>query len=121
VPPTNNLEGRVAQLATQAGLTLRRQVDLGGAMWDGRVDFVEDDVHLVVEVQSERYHSSLCDRLADELRHQTLRDDGFDVLELWDSDVWTRAAYAVSRLRAAVRAAKHRRLSPSERHTSVSF
>ena len=34
--------------------------------------------------------------------------DGFEVLELWDSDVWTRGAYAVSRLRQAVHLAKAR-------------
>jgi very-short-patch-repair endonuclease len=121
VPPTNNLEGKVAQLGRQAGIGLRRQVNLGGESWDGRVDFIEDVVRLVVEVQSERYHSALCDRRADEIRRAALEADGFGVLELWDSDVWTRSAFAVSRLREAVRDAKHRPFSPSERHTCVSF
>jgi very-short-patch-repair endonuclease len=121
VPPTNNLEGRMAQLATQAGINLRRQVELGGETWDGRVDFVEDDVRLVVEVQSERYHSALCDRMADEMRRQKLEDDGFYLLELWDNDIWTRSVYAISRLRQAAREAKMGRLLPSKRHTSVSF
>jgi very-short-patch-repair endonuclease len=121
VPPTTNLEGRVAQLAERAGITLRRQVNLGGEMWDGRVDFIEEAVSLIVEVQSERYHAALCDRVADEIRHRKLQDDGFSLLELWDNDVWTRSAFTVARLREAVRAAKARRFSPSKRHTSVSF
>ena len=111
----------MAQLADQAGIKLRRQIDLGGETWDGRVDFVEEDVRLVVEVQSERYHSALCDQRADEIRRAALEADGFGVLELWDSDIWTRSAFAVSRLRQAVRLARPRRLSHSDRHTSVSI
>jgi very-short-patch-repair endonuclease len=118
-PTTTNLEGRVAQLATRAGITLRKQVDVGGETWDGRVDFIEADVRLVVEVQSERYHTALCDERADAIRRASLEADGFDVLELWDSDVWTRGAYAVTRLRQAVRSAKARRFSLSGAHKNV--
>jgi very-short-patch-repair endonuclease len=120
-PTTTNLEGRVAQLAEQARIKLRRQVNLGGEQWDGRVDFIEDDVKLVVEVQSERFHTALSDQVADEIRHAALAADGFEVLEVWDADVWTRGTYVVGRLRQAIRAAKQRRFSPSEQHKSVSI
>jgi hypothetical protein len=103
VPPTNNLEGRVAQLAAQAG-----------------IDFIEDDVRLVVEVQSERHHSALCDKRADEIRHESLEADGFSVLEVWDADVWTRGSHVVSRLHQAIGAARARRFSLSNEHKSVS-
>jgi len=120
-PTTTNLEGRLAQLAERARIKLRRQINLGGEQWDGRVDFIEDDVKLVVEVQSERFHTALSDRVADEIRHAALEADGFEVLEVWDTDVWTRGTYVVGRLRESIRAAKARRFSPSERHRSVSF
>jgi very-short-patch-repair endonuclease len=119
VPPTNNLEGRMAQLSRQAGINLRRQVDLGGGTWDGRVDFIEDDVCLVVEVQSERYHTALCDQQADAIRRSALEADGFDVLEVWDSDVWTRGSTVVARLRQATRVAKAKRFSLSGAHNDV--
>ena len=118
VPPTNNLEGRMAQLADQAGIKLRRQIDLGGETWDGRVDFIEDDVRLVVEVQSERYHSALCDQRADEIRRAALEADGFGVLELWDIDVWTRRRAAVSASAPSRPIAKARRF-PCQIDTQV--
>jgi very-short-patch-repair endonuclease len=121
VPPATNLEGRMRQLADEAGITLRRQVNLGGETWDGRVDFFEDDVKLVVEVQSERYHTALCDRLADEARHAALEADGFAYMEVWDADVWTRPRDVVRRLRAAVRSARLSAFSLSKQHMGVSF
>ena len=106
IPPATNLESRMNELADAAGIKLRRQVNLGDEQWDGRVDFFEDDVKLIVEVQSELYHSSLCDREADATRRARLEADGFRVLEVWDADVWTRGSYVIAELRRAVRNSK---------------
>ena len=107
VPPTTNLESRVKELAEQAGITLRRQVNLGDERWDARVDFLEDHVKLVVEVQSELHHSSLSDLEADAERRERLKADGFRVLEVWDTDVWTRGSKVIAELREAARSAKY--------------
>ena len=107
VPPASNLESRVKELAEEAGLKLRRQVDLGGdAHWDGRVDFFEDDVKLVIEVQSEAHHTSLSDMTADAIRRAKLEADGFSFMEVSDTDVWTRPWLVVDRIRQAIRVRK---------------
>src|SRR5439155_5242771 len=53
VRPASNLEARVKELAEEAGLELRRQVNLGDEQFDGRVDFYEDEARVIFEVQSE--------------------------------------------------------------------
>jgi very-short-patch-repair endonuclease len=108
VPPATNLESRVMELAEEAGIKMRRQVNVGGEQWDGRVDFRPEATSLVLEVQSELYHASLCDREADAIRRKQLEADGFKWLELWDNDIWTRPGWAVDQIRRAVRGAKSR-------------
>ena len=103
VPPTTNLESRVKELADEVGIKLRCQSDLGGEQWDGRVDFFEDDVKLIIEVQSELHHTALVDVEADAERRQRLEADGFRFLEVWDADVWTHPASVTFRIREAIR------------------
>jgi very-short-patch-repair endonuclease len=102
VPPASNLESRVKELAEEAGIKLRRQVDLGGEQWSGRVDFYEDDVKLVVEVQSELHHTSLVDVQADAQRRARLEAAGFTFLEVWDTDIWARPGSVTYRIRQAI-------------------
>ena len=90
VPPTTGLESRTMQLLGEVGIELRRQVDSGGSEWTGRVDFRHPLVPLIVEVQSERHHSALVDRLADRRRLAALRSAGFVVVEVSDTQVWSR-------------------------------
>lgn len=102
VPPASGLEARFAQVIREAGLPpMRRQVDLGGERWSGRVDFRAVDLPLVVECQSERYHASLCDRADDARRRARLEADGFVVVEVWDVEVWHRPGDVVGRVLAA--------------------
>lgn len=61
-------------------------------LWSERV--------VIFEVQSERYHSALVDVIADARRLTQLRDDGFEVAELTDDDVWARP-WSVARLTEA--------------------
>jgi very-short-patch-repair endonuclease len=106
VRPASNVEARVKELADEAGIRLRRQVNLGGEEFDGRVDFLEDEVKLVVEVQSELYHWALVDVEADAARRAKLEADGFRFLEIWDTDVWARPAVVVGQIREAIHAAE---------------
>lgn len=104
VPPANGLESRFAQIAADFDLgRFRRQVDLGDdEVWCGRVDFVGEDWPLVVEVQSEMFRASLTDRAADDRRRRRLRAAGFEVVEVWDAEVWHRRAEVVARVRDAI-------------------
>lgn len=93
VPPASGLEARVVQILARAGLApMRRQVDLGDQdRWIGRVDFVDEPPSKVVlEVQSERFHTSLIDRQLDAERLQRLAAAGWEVAEVTDVDVWHR-------------------------------
>jgi very-short-patch-repair endonuclease len=69
---------------------MRRQVDSGGDRWVGRVDFRDEDLPLLVEVQSETYHLALTDARDDEVRLAALRGAGFEVVEVTDAQVWHR-------------------------------
>ena len=88
VAPQTGLEARVQRLARDVGVALRRQVDAGDEDWIGRVDFILEDTSKIIEVLSQRYHGALLDRLSDQARFARLSEAGFQVLTLWDSDVW---------------------------------
>ena len=89
VPPASGLERRFAEVVDTPLLPrLRRQVDVGGTTWTGRVDFIAERAPLVVEVQSERYHTALVDQAADAARRAQLEADGFEVVEVCDREVW---------------------------------
>jgi very-short-patch-repair endonuclease len=104
VPPASNLERRFEVVLERAGEpALRRQVDCGGDHWVGRVDFRDARLPLVVEVQSEHYHSALVDREHDAARLAELREAGFEVVEVTEEQVWHRPAEVVEAVRGARR------------------
>jgi very-short-patch-repair endonuclease len=89
VPPASNLERRFATILERAGIGgMRPQVDSGGDEWVGRVDFRDQARPLIVEVQSEAFHSALADKRRDEQRLAALRAAGFEVVEVTDEQVW---------------------------------
>jgi very-short-patch-repair endonuclease len=103
-PPASNLERRFVDILERAGEPpMRRQVDSGGDRWVGRVDFRDDRLPLVVEVQSETFHSALIDREHDAQRLADLRDAGFEVVEVTDEQVWHRPHEVLSTVREARR------------------
>ncbi len=110
VPPASGVEARFTQIMRDAGLEFRRQVDLGGERWTGRVDFLHEVEPLVIEVQSERYHSALVDREADRQRLEALRANGFHVLEITDTLIWSAPAEVERRVRDALRRSQRRHL-----------
>lgn len=114
VPPASGLESRFAQILRNAGEpAFDRQVDTGDAdRWIGRVDFRDPELPVVVEIQSERFHSSLVDRTLDTRRVAALEAAGFVVVELTETAVWHRPYQVVQAVRAA-RAHARRRLTPA--------
>lgn len=104
--PGSGLESRVQQIARDAGVTMRRQIDSGGELWSGRVDFRDQELPFVLEVMSEAYHRALSYQRDDEVRREKLEADGFVVKEIWDTDVWTRPDLVVRIIESGRRAAR---------------
>ena len=111
VPPSSGLESRARSILKSAGLAFRVEVHTGGASWVGRVDLRHDDLPVILEVQSERYHAALCNRRDDAVRVEALEDAGFVVAEVWDSQVWDRPWEVVRSAQTAIRVARSRAAS----------
>ena len=105
VPPASGLEARFLHLLEEVGIRARRQVDLGGDDWIGRVDFVVEGTNLVIEVDSVRFHTSLLDRERDARRDAELRGAGYEVLRVTEEDVWHAPAETIRTVLAAIRRA----------------
>lgn len=110
-PPGSSTEARVNEILRRAGdRPLRRQIDVGSQTnWVGRIDLVDDDLPLSVEVQSELFHGSKLDRERDKERIAALRSAGHEVVEAWETDVWCRPSKIVADIRDARRRATRRR------------
>ena len=92
VPPESNLEARFQIVARRAGLhTLVRQREVGGEHRIGRVDFLDQRGRLVVEIDSDLYHSSLLDEAADRARDAALAEAGYTVVRIKEYDLWHRS------------------------------
>jgi very-short-patch-repair endonuclease len=103
VPPASGLESRAKTLFDDAAIPMRRQVDSGDhAYWTGRVDFRHDRLPLVVEVQSERYHTALADKEADARRIAALRAAGYVVVEVTDVELFAAPGVVLDRVWAAI-------------------
>jgi hypothetical protein len=85
VAPTTGLEARFIEVI---GGDWRRQIDSGGELWAGRVDFRHRVRPVIIEVQSERYHGALSFRRDDAARRAKLEAAGFVVAEVWDRQLW---------------------------------
>lgn len=101
-PAASGLELRFADLCKQAGLpAMKRQVDLGDStMWIGRVDFFDEELRLVVEIDSGRFHEALVDAEADAIRQQALEAAGFWVVRFTEYQIWHRRDEVIRTLKA---------------------
>jgi hypothetical protein len=109
-PPQSGLEARVTKVLGDAGIPVHLQADPGGqGHWSGRVDFRHTIEPLVVEVQSAIHHTSLTDRAADRRRHELLRSDGVELVEVTDDEVWNDPARVVTTVRRGLERARARR------------
>lgn len=103
-PPDSGLESRTQQILDDAGIQVRRQVDVGAERhWTGRVDFVVVGTPVIIEVQSELYHSSMSDRAHDDRRIRELESGGFVVVELTNEMVWSDPHRVVTLVREGIR------------------
>ena len=111
VPPASALEGRVAAILRENGIHgLVPQVDLGDAEhWCGRVDLFDRQHSIVLEVDSEKFHTALVDVSHDARRQERLESAGFDVVRVTDFQVWHRPGEVVKAMAAARRRAYNRR------------
>jgi very-short-patch-repair endonuclease len=98
IPPASGLERRFMEVSD---FPMDRQVDSGGDEWCGRVDFKDPELPLIVEVQSEKYHTALVDKVADAARKARLEAAGFAVVEVWDVEVWHQPDVVRERIRSA--------------------
>ena len=101
-PTASGLETRVMQLLRRVEVPVRRQINAGGEHWTGRVDFVHLGLPLIIEVQSEAYHSSLIEQEDDAIRIAALEADGFIVVEVTDTDAWSRPQVLLDKTRASL-------------------
>ncbi len=105
----SGLEARVVSILAEAReAPMRQQVEVGGAAWVGRVDFVDADLPVIIEVQSELFHGSLSDRRRDAMRRRSLEEAGYLVGEVSEHQVWHRPGEVVDRVRALRRRARAR-------------
>ncbi len=94
----SGLEVRFLRLLTDAGLPEpRRQVDVGAEGWMGRVDFLYDDVGLVLEVDGAWTHTTEPDVSRDRHRMARLVAAGYTVLPVPEQLI-RRAPHEVVRL-----------------------
>ena len=101
-PLGSGLELEVLRLLEDGGLPEpRRQVDLGGGAWAARVDFLYDDVGLVVEVNGAWSHTSPLDVERDQRRTARLVAAGYAVLPITEAQVRDRPAEVVLLVREA--------------------
>jgi very-short-patch-repair endonuclease len=102
VPCATGLELKFRKLGEEAGVRdLRRQVDLGGHDWLGRVDFL-DEMKIVYEVDSILHHTTPGDRLRDEQRDKALKAAGFrDIVRIPEEWIWQQPWKAVQRVAEA--------------------
>ena len=97
------LERRFEHILRSAGYAVpRRQVDLGGHSWIGRVDYYDDPIKVIYEIDSMAHHTSLTDRLNDARRDAAAIEAGFvEVVRIPEEDVWYDPAQVLSAVRRA--------------------
>jgi very-short-patch-repair endonuclease len=102
IPPASNVEHRFDEIMRRAGITtFRRQVNIGEDGFTGRVDFLDSELPLVVEVQSERFHTALSDKAKDAARRTALEAQGLAVVEVWDFEIFHTPWVVVQRVKEA--------------------
>lgn len=105
-PLGSGLEGTVLRLLASAGLPEpRRQVDLGGHEWIGRVDFLYEEQRLVIEVDGAWCHEGALEVRRDKRRTAALVAAGFRVLPLAEDLIRNAPAEVVRLVRDALRGA----------------
>ena len=92
------LERKFEHILRQAGLAVpRRQIDLGGHSWFGRIDYYDDPIKVIYEVDSAAHHTTVTDERNDALRDQAALEAGFnEVVRIPEEHVWYESHLVVS-------------------------
>ena len=115
-PSDSGVELRVRSVLRTAGFRVRAQVDSGSsAEWTGRVDLRDEELPLILEVQSHAFHDALVDRESDARRLAALRAAGFVVVEATDDEAFNSPEVVVERYRAGWHAARRIRSGAQNR------
>jgi very-short-patch-repair endonuclease len=90
VPAESGTELEFMDILRSAGEPpLRRQVDYGGQEFIGRLDFVDDELDIVFEIDSRTHHQILPDDRANDIeRDRVLDDHGRRVTRIPDGLIW---------------------------------
>jgi very-short-patch-repair endonuclease len=107
IPPASGMEARVLALLAAVGIEMEWQVDRGGDVWIGRVDFYYRRLRLVIEVDSDLHHDSKLDVESDERRDAALRAAGFEVLRIKEQLLRESSQDVVVVVREALARRKH--------------
>lgn len=102
IPPESGLEHRFHALLRDDGQApMRLQVGIGDDTFIGRVDALDDDASVIVEIQSNRFHRSPTDVAADAIRRGRLEAQGYLVIEVWEDEIFHDPGPALARIRRA--------------------
>jgi very-short-patch-repair endonuclease len=106
VPVESSLERRFLWICERFGIGgFERQVVLGDHEVIGRVDFRHRWQPVIVEIDSDRYHTSLLDRSADARRDELLTALGYTVCRFREKELWYRPEVVAEALLAVLRPA----------------
>jgi very-short-patch-repair endonuclease len=98
------LEREFLRVLERAGLPLpacQARIDNRGS-FAARVDFLYEDIALVIEVSGYRHHSTREQMSADARRRADLLDAGYSVLEFSHDQIVNEPAYVAERVRSAL-------------------
>jgi very-short-patch-repair endonuclease len=102
IPDDTGLEARFEDVLRRgAEPPMRRQVNVGGEEWIGRIDFVDPELPVLVQIDSSRFHGSLLDIERDRQQTAALEDAGFAVVRLSDFHVWYDTEHVLTEVRSA--------------------
>lgn len=102
IPPASDFEREFFAILDAAGLPIPvRQLDVGDDVdWIGRVDLAYPRFKVIIEVDSDRHHTSKLDREADAERDRRLAAAGWRVVRVTEDDLRRGAPKALAQLRA---------------------
>jgi very-short-patch-repair endonuclease len=99
------MERKFERILDTAGLSVpRRQVDLGGHSWIGRVDYYDDPYKIIYEIDSEAHHTTETDKRNDALRDDAALAAGFnEVVRIPEEHIWYEPHLVLEAVRDARR------------------
>ncbi len=103
IAPESGLESRFQDILEKKRIRgFVRQRNLGSDVeWLGRVDFAHEKHRIVVQIDSDRFHSALLDQQADQRQTAALLAAGWQVLRFTEWQLWQDSEAITSKIRRA--------------------